>query len=144
MVFPNQNSTFGSVYPRRSRPSQAWCHTATCTCGPISGQPVHPECLQYSISVWSTLFSPDLAVHVRMWYSRGAESLLTGTKCEPVPVSFTFYFHITAMMDVSCLSFSKSDRSADSASKCQMNECFGFKPSEWPWRSFIVISYQVL
>lgn len=41
--------------------SQASCHRATCTRGPISGHPGHPECLQYRVSVQSTFYFTGLS-----------------------------------------------------------------------------------
>lgn len=81
--------------------------------GIMSHGNLHPyQVSQGTLTAYSTVFQYsqrfiwlDLAVHMRMWWSGRAESLLTGTKCELVPVYFTFYFHIGAMMNVSCLSF---------------------------------------
>lgn len=110
MVFPYRIHPF-CLLPNSSFRSFHQCRVVFP--GIMSHGNLHPyQVSQGTLTAYSTVFQYsqrfiwlDLAVHMRMWWSGRAESLLTGTKCELVPLYFTFYFHIGAMMNVSCLSF---------------------------------------
>lgn len=102
MVFPYRISPF-CLLPNSSFHSFHQCRVVFP--GIMSHGNLHPyQVSQGTLTAYSTVFQYsqrfiwlDLAVHMRMWWSGRAESLLTGTKCELVPVYFTFYFHIGAM-----------------------------------------------